>query len=411
MDVRALCSLSPCAILALILPCAGCALLQPAPSAQPEGSGSPAPAEPPQIVQATPTTQPAPVTTGADAEPPDQAESGIEKWAQQVARRDDLRIRAERAAGTDLQDKPVAQVDLDHPAPGRVAPASAGSQALAAALPAPEEGEGAPPPTEPVRPRVTVRPDKPVIPAARPPAAPQANSPQAAAGPATLADFIDAIAPAGEGADFRQQFDRRVLHAMSGEYERAREPLRLASAEQQRLAGAFIETLIAMRDAHGGQPDLESREILERMSGLREELERSSELSLPRLSVCRAVRGYGQYEEITPAVFLAGRETEFVAYCELRDFASTPLPDGQFESRFSLTLTLLTTAGDVALELKDDDIIDRCRAKRRDCFIPRLVRLPASLTPGEYVLKATVIDATRNQVAQQKASLRLVARS
>lgn len=418
MDVRAI--VAPCAILALTL-CGGCALFEPKPQTSPEKTSSPRQDDPPQIVEAKPTSRPAPKV---EAEATEGELSGVEKWAQSVARRDDLRARAHRgepqidprftqaepAIDEGEPEEPIASAPPFDQIASSVPPAHPTMEhgTLPTHEPNGASGSGAAPPT--IK-RVTVRPDQPVVTAARPTPAPIVNSPQTALGSANLADFIDAYAPAGDDADFRRQLDRRVLQAMSGEYERAREPINPAPAEQQRLASAFIEALIAMREAHGGQPDMESHEILDRMAGLREELERASELSIQRMAICRAVRGFGQYDEISPPTFLAGRESEIVAYCELRDFASESLKDGQFESRFSMTITLLSASGDVALEMKDEGIVDRCRARRRDCFIPRLVRIPASLSPGDYVIKATVVDTIRNKVAQQTTPLKLVARS
>jgi len=101
---------------------------------------------------------------------------------------------------------------------------------------------------------------------------------------------------------------------------------------------------------------------------------------------------------------------EFVLYCEVRDFVSEQRDDGFYYTRFDLTTTLLSHSGDVVLELKDTDITDRCRNLRHDCFIPRLVRLPASLSPGQYVAKVTVVDKLGQKVAENRATFQIVAR-
>ena len=78
---------------------------------------------------------------------------------------------------------------------------------------------------------------------------------------------------------------------------------------------------------------------------------------------------------------------------------------------FSMRTTILNRAGDVVLELADDHVPDVCRTRRQDCFIPRLVRLPATLSPGQYVVKVTIVDKIGEKVAEKRATFRIVARS
>jgi hypothetical protein len=71
---------------------------------------------------------------------------------------------------------------------------------------------------------------------------------------------------------------------------------------------------------------------------------------------------------------------------------------------------VLDSAGKVVLDVRDLDIEDRCRQQRLDFFIPRLVRLPATLSPGEYVVKVTISDKLGEKVAENRATFRVVVR-
>ena len=144
------------------------------------------------------------------------------------------------------------------------------------------------------------------------------------------------------------------------------------------------------------------------LTELQESLRRLSDLNMPVLTICSAVRGYGQYEVVEPARFLAGG-AEFVLYCEVRDFTSE-LRDNYYYTTFDMTTAILNRTGDTVFEIKDPDITDRCRNRRQDCFIPRLIRLPASLSPGQYVAKVTVVDKLGQKVAENRATFQLVAR-
>ena len=101
--------------------------------------------------------------------------------------------------------------------------------------------------------------------------------------------------------------------------------------------------------------------------------------------------------------------SEFVVYCELQDFVSKQGEDGLYQASFDLRTQILNRGGEVVLELEDRDIVDRCRQPRRDCFIPRLVWLPATLSPGEYVVKISVTDKLGEKMAENRATFRVVA--
>ncbi len=149
---------------------------------------------------------------------------------------------------------------------------------------------------------------------------------------------------------------------------------------------------------------------VEGLAQLQAALERLGDLEVPVVEICSAVRGYGQYDVLKPASFLTGQPAEFVLYCEVRDFLSEKRDDGYFHTMFDLTTAILNRSGEVVMELRDTDIADRCRTRRHDCFIPRLVRLPATLSPGQYVAKITVVDKLAQKVAESRASFEVVAR-
>jgi hypothetical protein len=216
--------------------------------------------------------------------------------------------------------------------------------------------------------------------------------------------------PLAEEAPFRDQLDRRMLWVVAGDYEHARAPLKLVTAEQQELATRFVEAWIVIRDWHMGDQSGAANAAAGELRELQVALQHLSDLSLPVLEICSAVRGFGQYDAIQPPRLPAGTGCEFVLYCEVSSFVSQRHDDGYYTSSFDMTTTILNRAGDTVLEIKDADILDRCRNRRQDCFIPRLVRLPASLSPGQYVAKVTIVDKLGQKVAENRAPFELVTR-
>jgi hypothetical protein len=236
------------------------------------------------------------------------------------------------------------------------------------------------------------------------------NAPvRAAISGASPRDLLASWLTQTEPATFRDELDRRLMQIVAGEYEAARQPVESVSGDQQALTAGLVEALIAVREGHLGDPARAASSALEAIDGAADTLRAQGDLAIPTIAICREVVGYGQYTPIEPASFPAGAESEFVIYCEVRNFQSQKDTDGLFQTRFSMRTTLLNRAGDTVLEAADPAILDRCRNLRRDCFIPRLIRLPATLSPGEYVAKVTLVDKLGEKVAENRATFRVSA--
>lgn len=304
-------------------------------------------------------------------------------------------------------------VSVGAPAPSSFASTSSNSP-TAAAPTAPLEATPPVAPVAPQKPTLTALSARSAAAVVEPApgvaaAAAGVNTPVAASGaPASLQEFVGHWLATSDDGSFRHQLDARVMQVLAGEYERAREPLNLVTKEQQETASRFIDALVAIREGHLGDPGGAARNVLRELDALATTLRQVSELSVSTPVLCREVRGFGQYTPIEPAEFRGG--AEFVIYVEVRDFASTKEPDGVFLSRFDLRTTVLSKNGENILELHDDDLVDRCRNQRKDCFLPKLVRLPTTLSPGEYVARVSVVDKVGEKAAEQQAAFRVLAR-
>ncbi len=396
------------AILCVMLPVGGCMYdFYHRPAVQQEPQKPSEPPEPPQVVQADADQTPGERSDDVDRTVLTYIERVDE--AVRLARRQDdrwsfnpgdLRTAAdtEPAPSTQPVEPPPIQVIPESQEQPSTAPAESDPASQPTALEPPQLGSVA----------VRAAPDIRTAPSTRQP--PGINTPAVArAAPATLKDFLDQYPAVGEGT-FREQIELRMLWAIAGEYQRAREPLSLVTAEQQELAAGFIDAWIAIHEAHMGDLASAATVAAEELADLQESLRKLSDLSLPVLEICSAVRGFGQYDAIDPPRFLAGVASEFVLYCEVRDFVSERRSDDFYYTTFDMTTTLLNRAGDTIWQEKDPDIVDRCRNRRHDCFIPRLVRLPTSLSPGRYVAKVTIVDKLGAKVAENSVPFEVVVR-
>lgn len=269
-------------------------------------------------------------------------------------------------------------------------------------------------PAKDARPAVTIRPVPHIERPTSPPVADEETSVNGAATarnvPQSLRDFVALTSSPGEDAPFSEQLDYRMLMALAGDVERAREPLPMASHEQAEIAARYIESLIAIRDGHLGDPTEAATTALREIDKLADALRQVSRLSVPVIEICREARAFGQYSPISPREFRTGSPIEFVLYCEVRDFTTRQIDGGQLEARFELTTTIFDNVGGEVLRFEDRDLVDRCRTRRRDCFIPRLIRLPATFAPGTYVAKITLVDKLGDKVVETKTDFRITAR-
>ena len=136
-----------------------------------------------------------------------------------------------------------------------------------------------------------------------------------------------------------------------------------------------------------------------------ERLQAGADLSVPTIALCRRVNGFGVYEPIDPATFPAGRETPVILYCEVANFSSQKADGKQWETTLAHSATLYRDSGVPVWSDKTTNVVDHSRNRRNDFFVVKMLRLPATLTPGRYVLKVSVVDRQSNRMAEGTTTL------
>ncbi|TWT45170.1 hypothetical protein RAS1_15920 [Phycisphaerae bacterium RAS1] len=402
MDARKICL--DAATLSFTLLAVGCEVFQPTPT--PAAKPADSQPDPPQVVKA------------AVDKPQHAADEQVDPLVAEYIRRiDDIAGRpAPRRGGAalDMQElRRDAEILPPGDEPGEPAPAA--RQPIPARSephqpPAKQPGESATSHSEP--PTVTsvaIRGDGRPLTTAPPPKSGDAPEMNAAVesryGPTSLRDFLSRLPATSSDAPFREQLDERVLQLLAGQYEQARRPLELVSDEHRQLGERFVEALIALREAHAGDAAAGAAAVLRELEALSESLRKLSDLSIPAMALCWKVEGFGRYQTFDPPQFVAGSTAEVIVYCELRDFVSEKRDDGLYHTELGMTVNVLNRIGESVLEVRDPLIRDTCRTRRQDCFVPRLIRLPASLSAGEYTVKATVVDLLGGKVAESRTTL------
>jgi hypothetical protein len=125
---------------------------------------------------------------------------------------------------------------------------------------------------------------------------------------------------------------------------------------------------------------------------LRHQLMRGAELLIPKVALCTRVSTFGVYDEMDHAALLPYHPNRTIVYCELDNFHSEPTDDGEYRVTLASRLEILTADGRSLWNHEEPRIEDHSKQRREDFFLAQLVALPASLGPGDYVLKVTVED-------------------
>lgn len=130
-------------------------------------------------------------------------------------------------------------------------------------------------------------------------------------------------------------------------------------------------------------------------------------LEIVRATLCMRVEAFGVYEPIEQAL-PAKRETNAVLYCEIAGFHSRQADRGMYETRLSQEAFITDAAGQVLWTDTTHAFVDSCRNRRRDFYVARIIRIPATLPPGEHLLSVSIVDQFSREVASAEIPITVV---
>lgn len=177
--------------------------------------------------------------------------------------------------------------------------------------------------------------------------------------------------------------------------------------EDRELMTALLDGLSNLRATFRRDSNLLIAEKIRPVTELADRLRSTAELTIPTITLCSLVEGFGRYQAMEPR-FIAGKESQTIVYCEIENFSSQ-LNQQQWETNLSLELSLFSEAGQQVLTEAPVAIADTSRTRRHDFFVRKLIRIPSNLPIGRYVLKVTIVDTQSNRVAEGSLQMQLVA--
>ena len=182
------------------------------------------------------------------------------------------------------------------------------------------------------------------------------------------------------------------------------------SAEDRELLSALMDSLTNFRGALRADNNMLFSKKIRPLIELSDRLRGQAELTVPTVALCTWARGFGSYDPIDPARFVAGKEHRVVVYCEVENFQSQPNEKKQYETRLTQDLVLYTESSGLEVwKEKKQSYVDQARSRRHDFFIGRVVTLPANLTIGTYLLKVTIEDTQAKHIAENTIPIEIVA--
>ena len=210
--------------------------------------------------------------------------------------------------------------------------------------------------------------------------------------------------------DLWAHLDFQLLHFLRDENAPQLDQLTSLPLEDRELVAAVLDGLTLFRNGLRADGNMLLSRKVKPLLDLADRLRSQADLNIPTLSLCTKVTTFGVYEPMDPVRFIAGKEHEAIIYCEVENFASTPMSDKKmWETKLSQEAVLYTESGMQVWMDKAGAVVDHARNRRRDFFIVKKIKLPAALTIGRYLLKVTVEDQQAKRVAEQTLPIEIVA--
>lgn len=199
--------------------------------------------------------------------------------------------------------------------------------------------------------------------------------------------------------DLAARWQLHMLRLAVGDDTAARDVGQGMDDESAGLLGKLMGAIIATRNALES-PVIESDAALVATRGLYTALQERSELRIPAVELCTRVQTFGVYDVMPDEALVANRANRAIVYIEIDNFLSEKTTAGQYRTTLSGELEVLTSAGQAIWQHQEPSIVDMSRQRRRDFFLAQMITLPASLGPGEYVLKVSIQDELSGKSTQ-----------
>ncbi len=211
--------------------------------------------------------------------------------------------------------------------------------------------------------------------------------------------------------DLPGQLDYQLLQLVRGEAVPQLPVIAGLNSEDREVLAALMDGISNFRTSVRADGNLLLSKKVRPLLELGERLRSQAELTIPVVALCRKVDGFGVYEPIEPTRFPAGRENPAIVYCEVENFSSQLDEQKRWTTMLAEEVVLYDEQNglEVWREKQTRSIVDYSRNRRHDFFLVKMIKLPANLTIGRYLLKVSVVDQQVQRVAENTVAVEIVA--
>lgn len=200
----------------------------------------------------------------------------------------------------------------------------------------------------------------------------------------------------------RRHIHLRLLQLVAGQTSEAQKPIPGIDPVDQEFWNSVLWGLETYFDRER-VPDPAERTALtaSQFQAAARHLQATARLELKNVAFCHRIDGFGTFERFPRDEFEAG--VPILIYSEVRNFGSEPVADGHFRTVLKSTVEIVRLAQQNAVieRLSFEPTEDLSRSPRTDFYNSYKIQLPATLTPGPYLLRLLVEDETSGKTASQ----------
>ena len=198
----------------------------------------------------------------------------------------------------------------------------------------------------------------------------------------------------------RKHVQLRLLHLMSGQMDRALQPVPGIDPADQEFWQQMFWGMANYFDTQG-MPDSSERatQTIAQLKSAAARLQEKARLELHNVAFCYKISGFGNYQRFKRDEFTPGQPD--LLYAEVGNFKSELVSEGQFRTLLKSTLEIVEggPTGRVVETLPLAPSEDRCRNQRRDYYHSYEFAVPQSCNPGPHTLRLRVEDQLGKKLA------------
>lgn len=198
----------------------------------------------------------------------------------------------------------------------------------------------------------------------------------------------------------RKHVQLRLLHLMSGQMDRALQPVPGIDPADQEFWQQMFWGMANYFDTQG-MPDSSERatQTIAQLKSAAARLQEKARLELHNVAFCYKISGFGNYQRFKRDEFTPGQPV--LLYAEVGNFKSELVAEGQFRTLLKSTLEIVEggPTGRVVETLPLAPSEDRCRNQRRDYYHSYEFAVPQSCNPGPHTLRLRVEDQLGKKLA------------